>query len=54
MLTSGGETGQRLNNLLCGCGFKTVVVPIENEIRTNLTITDKHGLTVILNAQGPR
>ena len=53
ILTSGGETGRRLDNLLSGCGFKTVVVPIENEIRTNLTITDKHGLTVSLNAQGP-
>jgi 1-phosphofructokinase family hexose kinase len=53
VLTSGGETGQRLNNLLSGCGFKTVVVPIEHEIRTNLTITDKHGLTVSLNAEGP-
>jgi len=29
------------------------VVPVENEIRTNLTITDKHGLTVNLNEVGP-
>jgi 1-phosphofructokinase family hexose kinase len=29
------------------------VVPIRNEIRTNLTITDKHGLTVNLNEAGP-
>jgi len=29
------------------------VVPVQNEIRTNLTITDKHGLTVNLNETGP-
>ena len=29
------------------------MVPVENEIRTNLTITDKHGLTVNLNEAGP-
>ena len=29
------------------------MVPIDNEIRTNLTITDKHGLTVNLNEAGP-
>ena len=29
------------------------VVPVENEIRTNLTITDKHGLTVNLNEARP-
>jgi 1-phosphofructokinase family hexose kinase len=28
-------------------------VPVENEIRTNFTITDKHGLTVNLNGAGP-
>ena len=53
VLTSGGETGKRLDALLSGCGFQTVFVPIENDIRTNLTITDKHGLTVSLNAEGP-
>ncbi len=29
------------------------VVPIANEIRTNLTITDRQGLTVNLNEKGP-
>ena len=29
------------------------MVPVQNEIRTNLTITDKHGLTVNLNETGP-
>jgi 1-phosphofructokinase family hexose kinase len=53
ILISGGETGQRLERLLCGCGYETSVVPVANEIRTNLTVTDRHGLTVNLNEAGP-
>ena len=53
VLISGGAPGKRLEGLLNGCGFKTAVVPIQNEIRTNLTITDRHGLTVNLNEAGP-
>jgi 1-phosphofructokinase family hexose kinase len=53
VLVSGGASGKRLEALLNGCGFKTAVVPIQNEIRTNLTITDRHGLTVNLNEAGP-
>ncbi len=53
VLVSGGETGKRLEQLLCGCGFKIAVVPVQNAIRTNLTITDRHGLTVNLNEAGP-
>jgi 1-phosphofructokinase family hexose kinase len=54
VLTSGGASGKRLEELLACCGFPIDVVPIRNEIRTNLTITDKHGLTVNLNEAGPR
>ncbi|MBZ5618948.1 MAG: 1-phosphofructokinase family hexose kinase [Acidobacteriia bacterium] len=53
LLTSGGDSGQRLEALLAGCGYRTSVVPIHNAIRTNLTITDKHGLTVNINEAGP-
>ncbi len=53
VLTSGGESGKRLKGLLATCGFRIAVVPIKNEIRTNLTITDRHGLTVNLNEPGP-
>jgi len=53
VLVSGGASGKRLEALLDGCGFQTAVVPIQNEIRTNLTITDRHGLTVNLNESGP-
>ncbi len=53
ILTAGGDTGRRLQEHLSHSGFSTVVVPIANEIRTNLTITDRHGLTVNLNEAGP-
>ena len=53
VLTSGGDSGKRLEAFLGGCGFRTSVVPIGNAIRTNLTITDRHGLTVNLNETGP-
>jgi 1-phosphofructokinase family hexose kinase len=53
VLTSGGDSGKRLEDHLRGCGIPLSVVPIQNEIRTNLTITDRHGLTVNLNEAGP-
>lgn len=50
----GGVSGGRFAELL-QCGrFPVELVPITQEIRTNLTITDKQGLTVKLNALGPR
>jgi 1-phosphofructokinase family hexose kinase len=54
VLISGGDSGQRLEEHLAGCGYATTTVPIRNAIRTNLTITDKHGLTVNLNEAGPK
>jgi 1-phosphofructokinase family hexose kinase len=53
VLIAGGDSGERLQGLLAGCGFGTAVVPVENPIRTNLTITDKQGLAVNLNEPGP-
>jgi 1-phosphofructokinase family hexose kinase len=53
VLTSGGDTGKRLETLLANRGFPIAIVPIAREIRTNLTITDRHGLTVNLNEVGP-
>jgi len=50
---SGGDSGKRLESLLSDCGFGIAVVPIQNPIRTNLTVTDKHGLTVNVNEAGP-
>jgi len=54
VITSGGPAGTRMQELLSCCGYAVVVVPIQNESRTNLTITDRHGLTVNLNEAGPR
>ena len=54
VLTSGGATGKRLEEYLSSSGFRYSAVPIEQEIRTNLTITDRHGLTVKLNEAGPK
>ena len=53
VLISGGDSGKRLEEHLADCGFPTTMVPIQNAIRTNLTITDRHGLTVNLNETGP-
>jgi len=53
VFTSGGDTGRRLEALQSGSGYPVMVVPIEHAIRTNLTITDRHGLTVNLNESGP-
>lgn len=52
LFISGGETGNRLQELLRGC-VPFEIVPVAREIRTNLTITDRHGLTVNLNEKGP-
>jgi 1-phosphofructokinase family hexose kinase len=54
VLISGGGSGKRLEGLLEKCGYRIAVVPVQNKIRTNLTITDKHGLTVNLNEPGPQ
>lgn len=54
IVTSGGKCGVRFEQFLSSCGFPIEVVRIKNEIRTNLTITDKTGLTVKLNELGPR
>ncbi len=54
ILTAGGNAGAHLEELLRSCGYPIVVVPIHNESRTNLTITDRQGLTVNLNESGPR
>jgi 1-phosphofructokinase family hexose kinase len=51
---SGGENGKRLEELVGAYGYPTLAVPISREIRTNLTITDRQGLTVSLNERGPQ
>lgn len=53
LAVTGGPAGEVFKNLTGCCGFPMELVRIEKEIRTNLTITDKHGLTVKLNELGP-
>jgi 1-phosphofructokinase family hexose kinase len=53
VLTSGGSSGKQLEDYLRGCGLPISVVPLERDIRTNITITDRHGLAVNLNEAGP-
>jgi 1-phosphofructokinase family hexose kinase len=50
----GGDSGARFRGFLCDTDFQVELVPMESEIRTNLTITDRQGLTVKLNHPGPR
>jgi len=54
IVTSGGMNGPRLQKLAAKAGFPVKVVPIHNEIRVNLTITDKQGLAIRLNERGPK
>lgn len=51
--TTGGENGKQFEALARSLTFPMELVRIEQEMRTNLTITDKQGLTVKLNELGP-
>ena len=53
IVTSGGNNGELFETLLRNSGFPVETVNIKEEIRTNFTITDKHGLTIKLNELGP-
>lgn len=53
ILPSGGEMGKTLEEKLAHDKFKVDIVPIAANVRTNLAITDKQGLSVKLNEQGP-
>jgi|SRR5579883_202641 len=53
IVTSGGPNGDKFTKLLGKWGFPVKVVAIQNEIRTNLTIVDRQGLTIKLNEAGP-
>jgi 1-phosphofructokinase family hexose kinase len=52
LLTSGGAAGERMEKRLAGMSFPFEAVPVRSESRTNLTISDKQGLTVKLNEVG--
>ncbi|MBK9168595.1 MAG: hexose kinase [Bryobacterales bacterium] len=50
---SGGETGTRFETLVREERFESLILPIRGPSRTNLNITDLHGLTIKLNEPGP-
>lgn len=49
----GGKSGVRFESFLREYGIPCELVPIDGEIRTNYSITDKQGLTVKLDERGP-
>ena len=53
VLPAGGASGARFEEFIKDCGFPVIVVRIRNKVRTNLTITDRHGLAIKLNEHGP-
>ncbi len=54
IIPAGGDRGARFEHYMVDCGFPLTTIPIHNDIRQNLTITDRHGLTVKLNEIGPK
>jgi len=52
LLTSGGETGAKMEKSLASMGFPYPIVRVRQESRTNFTISDRQGLTVKLNEIG--
>jgi len=52
IVPAGGKSGALFEAFLESCGFELVVVPTRHEVRTNLIITDKFGLTAKLNEPG--
>jgi 6-phosphofructokinase 2 len=53
ILPAGGESGQRMSTMMLhDIGSPVEVIRIRSETRTNLTISDKQGLTIKLNETG--
>jgi len=50
--TAGGEPGMRLKEMLGSCGFQVDTVEVQAPTRTNMNISDRHGLTIKLNEKG--
>ncbi len=50
---AGGPSGERFCRHLDAGDFPYETVPITGEIRTNLNLTDRQGLTIKLNERGP-
>ena len=53
IVPSGGAHPQRFETHLAARGFAYEIVPTANDVRSNLIITDRQGMTVKLNSPGP-
>jgi len=52
LLTAGGDAGDRMEKSLASMHFPFEVVRVKAESRTNITVSDKQGLTIKLNEVG--
>ena len=52
LMTAGGGSGEKMLKSIAGMGFPFESVPVASETRTNMTISDKQGLTIKLNEIG--
>ncbi len=53
IVPSGGESGPRFEAHLARLGFSYEAVPVQQNVRSNLIITDRRGMTMLLNEPGP-
>jgi 1-phosphofructokinase len=54
VVTTGGPVGAQLRQMLDTAGLDTVVVPIDGEIRSNISLTQPDGSVTKINEAGPR
>jgi 1-phosphofructokinase len=53
IVTAGGPVGAQLRQMLDTAGLDTVVVPIDDEIRSNISLTQPDGTVTKINEAGP-
>ena len=53
IVTAGGPVGAQLRQMLDTAGLDTVVVPIDGEIRSNISLTQPNGTVTKINEAGP-
>ena len=53
IVTAGGSVGVQLRQMLEATGLDTVIVPIDGEIRSNISLTQPNGTVTKINEVGP-
>ena len=53
IVTAGGPVGAQLRQMLDTAGLDTVIVPIDGEIRSNISLTQPDGTVTKINEAGP-